>query len=335
MINTKVFLMNNINTLEEIETNILTKSTEKFVTGLSNIEEKSLRNEDKKFFSSWTTLNSIDTNILKLDFHQNHKELPGDIKFLVRNAHIEYSKRTKRDGRDCLLPKELRLNIIDIPVIFFENDGSVYTIICTNDKHIKKVIDLIKDININLDSDYYNITSNEFYWLFYRYSNELNSLHEKVSINNITSFKGNIFDEHHVIEGNSDDTSNLVVTKAFVCTGNDFTKMKINLATFGFNIVFLIDSSSNLNIDADSTIFLTEYPAEIVLPLYIIALLVPMIHKFYNEDNFTDDCSIKGEFSKRIGLDVIKKVIEYNQINEHELEECFRDLQSDVNIRCN
>lgn len=332
MINTKVFLMNNITSLEEVESNILTLSNEKIVPGLTDTELRTLRNEDKKFFSSWTRLNSIDTSILELDFHNEFKELPGDIKFLVRNAHIEYSKRKKRDSLGCLLSKELRLNIIDIPVIFFENDGNVYAIICTNDKHVRKVIDLIRDTNINLDSDYYNITPNEFYWLFYRYSNELNELHEKVSINNITSFKGNIFDEHHVIEGNSDDTSNLIVTKAFVCTGNDFTKMKIDLGAFGFNIVFLIDNNSNLNIDADSTIFLTEYPSEIVLPLYIIALVVPMIHKFYNEDNFTDDCSIKDEFSKRIGIDVIKKVIEYNQIDIQDLEVLFRETQTTLDV---
>lgn len=50
MINTKVFLMNNITSLEEVESNILTLSNEKIVPGLTSTEEKNLRNDEKNFF---------------------------------------------------------------------------------------------------------------------------------------------------------------------------------------------------------------------------------------------------------------------------------------------
>lgn len=330
MINTKVILLNErFNSLENVQSNLLTLNNNKLVASISATEARELSTDDKTLYSNWMNCNLLDSHILEYDFHPED-EGTGNVRFLVKTAHVEYTKKQKRDNHGQLLEKYLRINVIDINVIFFEANNRIYAIICANDNHEKKVIDLVSSANIDNVNTTYEISANEFYWLFYRYSVGLSELNASLTISNITSFKGNIFDEHHVIEGNSDETSELIVTKAFVSTGNDFTKMKINLNSYGSNIVFLVDNISNLSIDAESTIILTEYPPEIVIPLYIVSIIIPIIHLNYIEDDFTEDAQVKQEFSKRVGLDVITKIIEYNNVELSDLMLLFETPQEEM-----
>lgn len=162
------------------------------------------------------------------------------------------------------------------------------------------------------------INVNQFLWLFYRYSTNNKMLDDNLEIANISSFTGNIFNAEHIIQGVSDVTSTLIVTKAFVSCGHPFTKMKVTMNIHGYGLVFLIDEYSNLNIEAES-IFLTQQDILITLPLYIVAILIPLIQQLYMEDDFEDNSLVQREFRKRIGKDVINEIMEYNNISTNDL----------------
>lgn len=308
--------------LEDLQDTILLNTNDKEVTGITDVERNTYEESYITLYSNWQNREGIEAGIQTIDFHENSGEIEeicdGNVRFLVKTAYVEYPKHKKRNGENVLLDKSTRTNIIKIDVIFFESAERIYAIICTIPNHENKVLNLIKNENISLENDDYIINANEFLWLFYRYSTNNSMLDDNLEIVNITSFTGNIFNEQHVIQGNSNLASTLIVTKAFVSCGHPFTKMKIEMSILGYQLVFFIDENSNLNIDADSN-FLTQQDTLIMLPLYIVSVLIPLIHRLYLEDNFEDNLLIQEEFSKRIGLDVINEIMEHNNIQANEL----------------
>lgn len=300
--------------LEELYETILINTNNRRVTGLSEIEIRDIEESEITLYSNWEDRDGIETGIQEINFHENTEAIgEANVRFLVKTAYIEYAKHKKRDRNDVLLAKENRTNSIKIDVVFFENENKVYAIICTIPNHENKVLNLIKPENISQENADYKINANEFLWLFYRYSTDCRMLDDNLRISNITSFTGNIFNEEHVIQGNSDVASTLIVTKAFVSCGHPFTKMKVGMDINGYGLVFLVDEHSNLNIDADS-VFLTQQDTLITLPLYIVAIVIPLIHQLYSDDDFEDNSLVQEEFSKRIGKDVINEIMRHNNI---------------------
>lgn len=309
------------NTLEVVVNNLITRNNNRIVPSLTPHERENISDEEKTLYSTWLINDSIGSPILESDFHSEADDVlersTANIRFLVRSASVEYSRHKKRDNNGVLLPKEVRVGIENINVIFFERNNSVFIIICTIPNHYNKVKQLIGEANLDEENSDYQITSNEFLWLFYKYSTHQNNLSESLQISNITSFTGNIFDENHVITGASDVTSSLVVTKAFVSCGYPFTKMRVSMHSRGYMLNFLIDENSNLSIDTESE-FLHQQDVTIMMPLYIISIIIPMIHEFYNIENFERNI-VREDFLKRIGIDVITEIITSNNISIEEL----------------
>lgn len=321
-IHTRVIKLNeDFTTLDDLHGTILLNNNNKLVAKLTTEERSRYPKPDITLYSTWEERPGIESDIQEINFYQNVvppvETGAGNIRFLVKRASVEYTKHTTRIN-GVLLGKNLRTNHIDIDVIFFETNNEVYVIICTIPNHENKVLDLINKDNISLENHDYIINPNEFLWLFYRYSTDNKMLNEFLKITNITSFTGNISNEQHVIKGDSDVTSTLIVTKAFVSTGHPFTKMEVEMQIHGYGLVFLIDKNSNLTISPSST-FLTQQDVLITLPLYIVSILLPLIQFLYTEDGFENDVHVQEEFKRLIGKDVISEIMAHNSIDKNDL----------------
>lgn len=311
------------NSLDVVKEKLLPLTHIKSVNSLSVEELNDLPEDDRVYISKWLTNDHHLAEIRSYSPTEScSNSTESEIRYMVGRAYIEYRRNKQRDSMGNLLPKTDRINLVEIDVIFFERDSGIDAIICTPDNHINKVKALISDENICKGYSKNNINSDEFYWLYYRYSTKKKVLNNDISLINITSFTGNIFDEHHTIYGKSDNTTDLIVTKAFVCSGsNPFTNMKISIA-FGLTLIdFLVNRESDIRIDVESNIpqELADMDKEIALPLYLLSYLLPKIRELYINDAFTDDLNIKIDFSKMLGLEVIKAIMTHNDINAEEL----------------
>lgn len=92
-------------------------------------------------------------------------------------------------------------------------------------------------------------------------------------------------------------------------------------------MVFLIDSSSSISIDCKETIehtilnpYFEKFGKEIYAMLYIYCFLIHKLKKIYKEDSKQFLTSNKQKFSRRIGLEVIKSIMEYNNIKIEDLK---------------
>ncbi|MBC1273906.1 hypothetical protein HCA68_01155 [Listeria booriae] len=317
--------------LESVAEQLLPMVDRKSLPHLSIEELNDLPEDDRVYISRWLTNRQQPTGINSYTPIESCNDVTSEVRYMLGRAYIEYRKNKQRDLNGTLLPKADRINIVEIDVIFFERDSGIDVIICTPDNHINKVKALISDDNISKKNANKTITSDEFYWLYYRYSIDSKVLNDDITLINITSFTGNIFDEHHTISGTSDSTTDLIVTKSFVCSGsNPFTNMKISIA-IGFIVIdFLVNRKSDIRVDVESGIppELMEVSKKIALPLYLLSYLLPKLRELYENDAFTDDLKIKVDFSKMLGLEVINAIMSHNNISVEELLLCDSSMVS-------
>lgn len=283
---------------------------------------------EKYYYYSFIKDNNFEYKNILLPFM---KEEINDSKIDLTKSKACLEYRTKKivDENGDFLPKNDRLNIIYIDVYFLKLRNKYYAIVQTGNKINRARIEkLIGEDNIIKENKEFKIDSEIFHWLMYVYEEKDKELNDKLTIENISGFEGIITDDTNTIIGDSKQTTDLIATKAFISNGGDLKKIHISVKDDQqIEVVFLIDSSSSISIDCKETIehtilnpYFEKFGKEIYAMLYIYCFLIHKLKKIYKEDSNQFLTSNKQKFSRRIGLEVIKSIMEYNNLKIEDLK---------------
>ena len=289
-----------------------------------------MSDSEKYFIYSWVDIGSIEEIVVpKLTMPGLNEETSEEIiRFQKVIVNVEYPKRRKKDNDGHFLPKVERVNNVDVELIFFELDNKVYTLINTsNEYNISRVKTLIGEQNISGTSLDYLLETDIFNWLFYVFDEREGVLDEELKLENISGFMGNVSDDANVFTGTSSQTTELIVTKAFISNGGVLKNITLRVRDNNADITCMVNEnsksviygniSSKLRIldSIEEPIFLLLYLYGFIL-LKLKALYILESDQFMNEDN--------PRFSKKIGIDVIESIVEKNNIQLHEIEPFFQ-----------
>lgn len=320
----KFFKLTGINNLEEVRENILQN---RFAEPLraSKADSEFIRNlpyDERNFFFTWKEVSSTSELMI-----QPTDEMETCVEYLITTANIEYPKRRKRDSSNNILPKQQRLNTTDIVTYFLSFNDNVYIIICTsNTSHQERVRQLVGTSFITDSNTEYEIPPDLFNWMFFQYIRKEGSLDEKLKLMNIGGFIGNIADEHNIFKGISDQTSELIITKAFISNGEILKTVTARLRNEDIDIVFAIDEKSNTQIFVNQSEKLKLLEAEVNETFFIIYLyshLIPELINLYIKDSESFLSQEKKQFSEGIGLEVIKSIIDRNSLSLEDVSKLF------------
>lgn len=322
----KLFKLTEINNLDEVRNKILTQTyiDPLAISKQDQDQAKSMSEDEKNFYFTWDKSWSHN----EIDFFERQSN--GEAKtvsYICAEADIEYPKRRKKDANGHILPKKDRVNLTQVLTFFFNMNKSLYLIICTsNETHVQRVKKLVGMQYISEPDDTYIMPSDLFNWLFYKYTTNQKDLDPSLTLMNISGFIGNIGDEHNIFKGISDQTSELIITKAFISNGETLKTITARIENKDVDIVFTIDEKSNTQIFISKSVKMRILEAErddYFFIIYLYSQLIPRLKTLYNRssEQFLD--KEKGRFSEKIGLEVIKSIIEKNRINAEELSELF------------
>lgn len=245
------------------------------------------------------------------------------VKYQKAICNLEYGKRRKKDDRGNLLPKEQRLNTIDIELIFFELFGRVYVLVLTsNYYHLLRVKKLIGISNIKDNNELYSLEPDMFNWLVFVYSERQGKLDERLSLKNISGFIGNVLDSANTIKGTSDQATELIVTKAFISNGGLLRSVTLRVVDENVDLVFSLTDSSMTIIDctvSKKLQLLDPLVQDIYFILYAYTYLIVRLKNDYNHESINFHNEEKPMFSKKIGLEVITSIMTENNIKYFEL----------------
>lgn len=331
----KLFKLTGINSLDDVKINILKRS---FIDPLLITKRdaeliSSLSDDEKNFYFTWGEIS--EPNELKLqttDDNEEKKEIC--VEYLIATANIEYPKRRKRDSNGSILPKAQRVNYTQIVTYFLSFNNSVHLIICSsNYAHQERVRKLVGTSFIANSDKEYEIPSDLFNWLFFQYIENNGSLGDGLNLMNISGFIGNTADEHNIFKGISDQTSELIITKAFISNGEILRTITARLRNEDIDIVFAIDYESNTQIYVNQSEKLKLLEAEdndTFFIIYLYSHLIPKLKSLYNEASEQFLSNEKKQFSEKIGLEVIKSIINKNSLS---LEDVSRLFNSPSDLR--
>ena len=272
--------------------------------------------DERNYRYEWSDMG----NVLTLPVSDSKKE----INFIEASARIEYPKKKLFDSNDRFLPKKERTNLEDINVIFFEMDQSFFVSIEeSRQKQIDRVLKLIGKENYEelekLSSDFFN-------WLVYTYSENEGILNNDIKITSISEFLGNVFDNENIVASKSEETLKLIATRAFISTGGILREINLNVMNdnnnYNQNICFKINDHSRTVISINESRLdwiPNALPKEEKAILYMYTFLLPFLKKCFQE-NKTKFKNEKKQFAKKIGLEVVKEIMEINDITKDELD---------------
>ena len=313
LIYTSIYKLKNINTLKDIE-QWKTKYFNDPVRHSKNHEKEfeSLSIQEKNYRYDWNTISDMKC----LPFSADGKR----INFIEASAHIEYAKRKIFDGNHHFLPKEERTNLESIDIIFFEMNYSFFVLIEeSRKKQVDRVLKLIGEKYYEkiekLDSDFFN-------WLVYLYSENEGRLNNHIKITSVSGFLGNVLDNENIISSKSAETMNLTATRAFISTGGILREVNLVIDdNDNNNICFKINDESRTVISLNESFPYTplnglEKSERNVL--YMYTYLLPHLKAIFQEkkDSFQNK---KREFAKKIGIEVIREIMDVNTISKKEI----------------
>lgn len=240
--------------------------------------------------------------------------------YISCTANCEFSKRITRDANDKLLPKEERVNVDETTVLFVEKDNYIYAIIATANLYsLKRTMDLINYPTCS-SVDEYEISTDFFHWLFYKYNKQERDLNKEFYLENIRGFTGVILSEEHSFSGKSDQTADLIITKAFITNGHPIKSLKLILETKESRLTFYINTESNIIIESGSEITLinqnmAQSDEKEALAIYVYFFIVPELLQVYK--TLASDFDIKGktDFLYNLGIEVIESIAKHNKID--------------------
>lgn len=298
---------------EDIEKKILSRQY-KEPLGIKGIPED-IEDEELNFYYKWSN---------KLPFENVSFENDEKMTFLVATANCEYKKQQAWDkSTGNLLPKKDRLNISDIDTIFVKFQKEWYCIISTFSfydlQRVKKLIGLNNLVDIPTK---FQPESELFHWLFYKYIREEYLLKNGITLENINGFTGMVVNEENYFEGRSDQTAELIITKAFIANRYPLNSMQIALNLDDAEIIFYLSESTNtkeleITIQKNSRIDLLLSSIDIVnlISMYVYFKLIPELVYLFDLDKSEFVSNEKDEFLSKIGIEVIKTVMENNNIS--------------------
>lgn len=317
-INIKLFLLDRYKSLKEVEEKILIKMyKEPLLIAKKDREQASTMTEQEKtFYYNWTEVKKEKITFVETESETIAKEI------LEAHAELEYPKLRKKDSQGMILPKKDRVQDTSIKVIFFEMEGSIYLLIFTsNEAHTDRVQKLIGQNLIKEVDEKYQIESDLFNWLFYRYSVFKGELSNELIVKNISGFTGNSIDEHNVFKSSSDQTSDLIVTKAFISNGEMLKNVTTRINNTEGEFVFSIDQNSNVSLFVrQSFIYFNSGDLDTTLPVYLYNVLIPAIKEIYIEHSKEFLGIEKKQFSVKIGLEVIQSIMKKNNIELEDIQ---------------
>lgn len=315
----KIFLLEDITTIEEVESKILNSNYKEklFIAEKYLKMAEELSEEEKTLHYKW----DMETKIIEDMLVSNIGGEATRKKTLEIISNLEYSKRTKRDAQGKLIPREERVGNVAVKVLFFKMEESIYCIIfSSNEIYINRAKKLIGESFIKSIDSRFELEADLFNWLFYKYKDNCGVLAQNLQINSITGFIGNSRDEHNIFKSVSDQTSDLTVTKAFISNGEQFRNVTVRIMTEEVQMVFSIDDISNVDLFLNlSQVNYNTSDEGRLLPVYLYTILIPMIKRVYNENakQFLD--IDKKQFLNKMGLEVIMSIMENSDISIKEI----------------
>lgn len=313
--------IDNLNSINALFNNVYNELM-KFSDQDSHIVDQ-MSNEEKHFFYTWNE----DRLSSEFEVLPESTSTPINIKYIKATAHLEYAKKRKKDSHGHFLPKNERLNFIDIDCLFFESNTKVFVLILSpNSYHINRTKKLIGLNRIHNANEHYSIDPNLFTWLFYNYTSCNGNLSRDIKLENINGFVGNVTDDTNVFTGDSYQTTELIVTKAFISNGGHFRSVHIRVKDQNADLTVVLDDLSSivLNIRSSSKLILLENTDKtIFLLLYLYGYLLLKLKLLFNTQSVTFNQETSRAFSKTIGMNVLASIIEKNNISLTEIESIF------------
>ncbi|MCM0598051.1 hypothetical protein KAR50_09430, partial [Periweissella fabaria] len=283
-----------------------------------NLQMDKLDESERFFYFRWLTPDPVDE--LKIP-RLKEKEVPlseNTIKFKKVVAQIEYSKKKITGDDKKILLKQDRLNIANIETIFFEKDNQVFVLILTSDvNHLRRVKKLIGESLDETGNLNYNLSPELFNWLIYTYEEHKGILNTNITLKNINGFVGNVTDEANIFTGTSYQTTELIVTKAFISNGGQLRKISMRIEDDDVNVSYFVNEDSTIILDlrdSSKKRLLDNLDDQTFLLLYLYGYLILKVKNIYL------DCSVKfineekPNFSKKIGIEVIQSIMKNNEI---------------------
>ena len=329
-INTQLFKLNReFIGLESVKKKILVRShIDTLKTSVISKRDLNLLPESEKIFiSKWETQNPIieEIEVPVINSNPEKENLMKKHRYIVVDGIVEYSYRTKTDSSGKLLPKSERTHTDNVKTIFFENTNEVYAIVYTGYyPNITRIKRIIGENNLDYTSSNYLISSDMFTWMFFKFSVFEGMLDCNLQLKNIAGFMGNITDEHNVFKGESQQTSELIITKAFISNGEQIKDLIVRIKDEVVDATLRINEFSNLNLNVRQSEIVGFFIGEdknYFIPLYTYIYLIPKMLYLYNLDS---DEFLKNDmknFSAKIGEDVILSIIQKNGLKLESLIE--------------
>ncbi|MGL9728966.1 hypothetical protein [Enterococcus sp. DIV0756] len=321
----KLYKLKEMTSLSNVKSKILNRSeTEKVI--LTRKDKKNgivLHGDDAKFNYTWDKFSDVETlETATVKEEENNQE--KKLQFIKAIANIEYSKQKKRDSNGAYLPKQQRTNEVQVDVYFIDIDDNIYAVICSSQiVYVNRVKKLIGRENFSSNNPNYSFKNDFFNWLFYQFDESNGVLGDQFFLKGIGGFMGNITDEQNTFKGVSQQTSELIITKAFISNGETLKNITARIKKDNeIDIVFGIDDKCNTVIYVNQSrklLILDSVETSSFLLVYLYGYLIPKLRLLYvsEEESFANED--KGNFSKKIGLQVIRSIINNNNIDLSEL----------------
>ncbi|MGE8081662.1 hypothetical protein [Peribacillus loiseleuriae] len=319
-----IFLLNNINCLTSLNKVFSRQHSELLPHVKKDEKQVASMDESEKYFNySWKEIGELEEiKVPKINGNDNFTA--EIILYQKAIANLEYTKKRKKDSNGKFLPKAERVNDLDVESLFFEKENKVYVLIITsNDYNISRFKKLIGEQNISQTNPEYSLNPDTFNWLFYVYTERNGTLNDVTKLENISGFVGNVSDDANVFTGASYQTTELIATKAFISNGGELKKITLRVRDTDIDITCMVNENSSvvINCNLSSKLRIMESTDNVTfLLLYLYGYLILKLKQLYINES---DSFIKEEnpkFSKKIGIDVIKSIVEKNNILLKDLE---------------
>jgi len=167
-----------------------------------------------------------------------------------------------------------------------------------------------------------------FNWLFYVYTERDGALNQDTQLENITGFVGNVTDDANIFTGESYHTTELVVTKAFISNGGELKKIQLRVRDRDADITCMVNEHSAVVLSSNLSYklrILDSTEKSTFLLLYLYAYLILKLKQLYNDESEKFINEDNPNFSRKIGIDVIKSIVEKNNIT-------MKDIQSFLSL---
>lgn len=351
-INANVFLLNNIRNLDDL--NQITDSGYREIlkhTPKDADVVNALPDNQKYYEYTWQEVGAIEEfSVSHYDlFEENLEDLEEagneileeaeteeTIRYVKVTGNIEYATKKRKADDGTFLPKEERLNDTDTNMIFFELRNQIFVLILTSNFYLlERTKNLIGAHNISPTNDLYSLNTDLFTWLFYIFTECNGILETGLLLENIDGFIGNVTDNANVITGTSRQTTELIVTKAFISTGEELKNVAIRISNQEIDITCSVNEKSSVIINCTDSVklrILDNVDKKEFLLLYFYGYLILRIKELYeqNRESFID---VENPlFAKKIGLDVIENIIMRNNISLEEVEDLFLNEDDQINV---